>query len=406
MTILGDESHARVPDLRRAPGCEVSPSRRIRPASRGRRPMTTSGEVALPVALDAGHADDLPARTSSEQVPQATAGEALEPQDGLADLDLRLLEAEQARDVRPSSRRASPSTSPPAWSPRRRLPRRSTVIRSAISSTSSSLWLMKTIDFPSARRRRRFSNRSPRLRRGEHRGRLVQDQDLDAAVERLQDLDALLLADGEVLDRRVRIDLEPVRVGELLTCCSDSSGWRIAPPSSPRITFSATVNGSTSTKCWWTIPIPARSHRAGVDPTSSPSDHDPPRIRRIHAVEDPHQGGLARPRSLRSAHAPRRGGAPGRRRRSRRPREALRDALEHDEGRGAPAPRPVAVAHRRRSSPMPVTASPEPRSSPLMMSCLVLLELVDDVLRHQLRCWTWSSPTPSCARSKTCGPTA
>ncbi len=46
--------------------------------------------------------------------------------------------------------------------------------------------------------------------RGEHAGRLVEDQDLGAAVERLQDFDALLEADGQFLDDRVGIDLEPV----------------------------------------------------------------------------------------------------------------------------------------------------------------------------------------------------
>ena len=54
-----------------------------------------------------------------------------------------------------------------------------------------------------------------RLERGEHRRRLVEDQDVDAPVQRLQDLDALLLADGELLDHGVRLHVEPVRVREL-----------------------------------------------------------------------------------------------------------------------------------------------------------------------------------------------
>ena len=40
------------------------------------------------------------------------------------------------------------------------------------------------------------------LLRREHRGGLVEDQHVDAPVERLQDLDTLLLADRQVLDRR------------------------------------------------------------------------------------------------------------------------------------------------------------------------------------------------------------
>ena len=47
-----------------------------------------------------------------------------------------------------------------------------------------------------------------RLLRGEHGRRLVEDEDVRAPVERLQDLDALLLADRDVLDLRVGIDPE------------------------------------------------------------------------------------------------------------------------------------------------------------------------------------------------------
>ena len=48
------------------------------------------------------------------------------------------------------------------------------------------------------------------LGRRQHAGRLVEDQDLGAAIERLQDLDALLQADRQLLDHRVGIDLQPV----------------------------------------------------------------------------------------------------------------------------------------------------------------------------------------------------
>ena len=48
------------------------------------------------------------------------------------------------------------------------------------------------------------------LGRRQHAGRLVEDQDVGAAIERLQDLDALLQADRQFLDDRVRIDLQPV----------------------------------------------------------------------------------------------------------------------------------------------------------------------------------------------------
>ena len=54
-----------------------------------------------------------------------------------------------------------------------------------------------------------------RLLRGQHRGRLVEDQHVGAAVERAQDLDALLGADRDVGHPRVGVDREPEAVGEL-----------------------------------------------------------------------------------------------------------------------------------------------------------------------------------------------
>ena len=54
-----------------------------------------------------------------------------------------------------------------------------------------------------------------RLLRGQHRRRLVEDQDVGTAIERLQDLDALLLPDCDRLHLRVRVDVELELVGEL-----------------------------------------------------------------------------------------------------------------------------------------------------------------------------------------------
>ena len=44
------------------------------------------------------------------------------------------------------------------------------------------------------------------LLRRQHRRRLVEDQQRDVAVERLDDLDALPLADRELPDQRLRVD--------------------------------------------------------------------------------------------------------------------------------------------------------------------------------------------------------
>ena len=60
---------------------------------------------------------------------------------------------------------------------------------------------MKMTVFPSVGHRAERGEERHRLLRREHRGRLVHDQDARLAVERLQDLDALLLADRELPDR-------------------------------------------------------------------------------------------------------------------------------------------------------------------------------------------------------------
>ncbi len=94
-------------------------------------------------------------------------------------------------------------------------PRRITVIRSAIAWTSLSLWVMKTIDLPAALSVRMISSRSCGLLRGQHGGRLVEDQQVDVAGQRLDDLDPLLHADRQVFDRAVGVDGQPVAVGDL-----------------------------------------------------------------------------------------------------------------------------------------------------------------------------------------------
>ena len=54
-----------------------------------------------------------------------------------------------------------------------------------------------------------------RLLSGQHGGRLVEHEDAGVAVERLQDLDALLCPHGYVLDDRVGVDGEAVALGQL-----------------------------------------------------------------------------------------------------------------------------------------------------------------------------------------------
>ena len=89
------------------------------------------------------------------------------------------------------------------------------MIRSATSVTSFSLWLMKMIDLPCVGEAADDLEQLARLLRRQHRRRLVEHEDVGVAVERLQDLDPLLLADGDVLDPRLRVDGEAEALGDL-----------------------------------------------------------------------------------------------------------------------------------------------------------------------------------------------
>ena len=187
----------------------------IVPACRAAQPGDRVDQLGLPVAVDAGDADDLAAahverhaahlldaRARRRRVRSSTSSSGSPGCAGAF--------STRSSTSRPTISRASPPRSRPrAGSVSTFLPRRRTVIRSAISSTSFSLWLMKMIDLPCVGQAADDGEQLLRLLRRQHRGRLVEDEDVGAAVERLQDLDALLLADGDVLDQRARVDGEP-----------------------------------------------------------------------------------------------------------------------------------------------------------------------------------------------------
>ena len=130
-------------------------------------------------------------------------------------------------------------------------------MRWAISSTSFSLWLMKITDMPS-RSVPRISKSSPAscgvsTAVGSSRMRTR------SAIERLEDLDPLLLADADVLDARLRVDREAEAVRQLLTRSSAAPWSRktaFVVGSLARMTFSATVITGMSMKCWCTMPMP------------------------------------------------------------------------------------------------------------------------------------------------------
>ena len=98
------------------------------------------------------------------------------------------------------------------------------------------------------------------LLRRQHAGGLVQDQDMGAAEQSLEDLDPLLHAHRQ-LARPGRRGRPPARSRAPAPGPRPGRGRRrassVTPPSAPSSRFSRTVNGSTSMKCWWTMPMPA-----------------------------------------------------------------------------------------------------------------------------------------------------
>ncbi len=135
------------------------------------------------------------------------------------------------------------------------------------------------------------------LGRRQNRGRLVEHQDFRAAHQRLQDLDPLLQADRQFADDRVGIDFEPVFLGRVrrAACGSRSRLWRAAaPPSAPSITFSSTLSGGTSMKCWMHHADAVADRLArGADAHRLAVDADFAGVGFVEAVEDRHQRRLA-----------------------------------------------------------------------------------------------------------------
>ena len=125
---------------------------------------------------------------------------------------------------------------------------------------------MKTSAWPSLTMRLQGDEQVVDLLRRQHRGRLVQDDQAGAAVQRLDDLDPLLLAHRQLPDVGSRVDLQAVALRQLARCAPRPGRGRAAARARtcrPSATFSATVSVGTSMKCWWIMPIPARIASAG-----------------------------------------------------------------------------------------------------------------------------------------------
>ena len=139
-------------------------------------------------------------------------------------------------------------------------PRRITETSSVTAMISRSLWVIRMIVFPCSFSWPEDAEEVVGLVGRQHAGRLVEDQRVGAAIERLQDLHALLQADRQLADDRVGIDLQRVFALQPLQLAArmrDAAPSASVPPSTPSMTFSSTVNGSTSMKCWCTMPMPA-----------------------------------------------------------------------------------------------------------------------------------------------------
>ena len=299
---------------RRARASGVAPRRASRPRSRidpgDRRAQAGHrlDQLGLAVALDAGDADDL-ARAHVERSrrrpptwPRSSATcRSVGPR----------APARRARPgslstvsctARPTIIAASsrPRSSRPVSAARPRAPRRITVMRSAIARTSFSLWVMKMIDLPARSRATASTSNSSSVSCGVSTAvGSSRMRHLRLAVERLDDLDALLDADrrGPRPRRRRR---RPARSARSISATRAGRRRRSSRPNRPAdfvpsMTFSVTVNTGTSMKCWWTIPSPAAIASLGLIEMrlGSPSISDLALVGAVQPVEDVHERRLA-----------------------------------------------------------------------------------------------------------------
>ena len=197
------------------------PSRRTGPPAGRRRPIERLDQLVLAVAGHAGDAEDLagadlevhaagrPRGPRSSLTCRSSTLSTTPRRDALAAIDRQLdLAADHQLGQVLLVGLAGQALADDA-------PRRMTVIRSAISSTSYSLWLMKMMLWPSSREPAQDREDLLRLLRRQHGRRLVEHEDPGLAVERLEDLDALLPADRQRAHLRVGVDLEPEPLAEL-----------------------------------------------------------------------------------------------------------------------------------------------------------------------------------------------
>ena len=251
-----------------------SPAQPHAAASRRARAAQHVGQRQLAVARDAGDRRRSRRRAASARRrragrARAAGADVVERADGVAD-------ARRPAGVA-ASRTAWPTISAASCALRRSraarasatsLPPRSTATRSRHAQHLGELVADEDDrqalgDHLAQRREQRLA-----LLRRQHRGRLVEDQDARAAVQRLQDLDALALADRQVADARVRdrprrpkrcADVEQPRARRARGARTAATAARCrASRCRARDRLSASV------KCWCTMPMPAASAARGI----------------------------------------------------------------------------------------------------------------------------------------------
>ena len=130
----------------------------------------------------------------------------------------------------------------------------------------------------------------------QHCGRLVEDQQIGAAVERLEDLDALALAHAEVLHARVRVDFEVVFAPEPLELGPRSAEARAEPEAAFDTEHDVFQNGERFHQHEVLVhhadPRRERFLRA-TDGGRRAAHEDLAAVGTVVAVEDPHQRRLA-----------------------------------------------------------------------------------------------------------------
>ncbi len=218
---MSDAGSDRVPAGRRC--ASRMPATATVPPATGRIPVIASASSRWPFPATPAIPTISPARTSrlmprSASPPRSPSARTVdEREDSLAELSDALgppgpldLPTDHQRRERLRRRRRPSRPSRPTGRPR------STVTRSETFATSCNLCEMKMTVRPSSAIARIVAEERLGLLRRQHRGRLVEDEEPGIAVERLDDLDALLLADRELPD----------------PCATGRSRARSAPPSS------------------------------------------------------------------------------------------------------------------------------------------------------------------------------